>query len=80
MPSELNDKIHGILDDVFYENTQRWEAANEIEKLVLQEQLDLLSNFYYGEDLKIDDILKLYTSLKDELTSELTQQLNELNK
>jgi len=54
-------------------------AANAIEKLILNEQLELLKNFYYGEDLKDhENILDHYKRVLETAKEHYTNQLKEL--
>lgn len=48
----------------------------EVEKL--KAQLDILNNFYYGEDLNDKDILNHYINMYNLVKSVLQQKLNEL--
>lgn len=77
----INLKIRGILDwitiDSFSEINGREEAAKEIEKLILQEKVDMIEKFApeikdkkYTNPFIYQDVIKLH--------SELTTELNKL--
>ncbi len=85
--SSLNERILKLLDDNLYMDyvvniepklQGKYETVDAIERLVLQEQLELLKNSYYGEDLKDDDILDHYKRVLETAKEHFENQLNEL--
>lgn len=66
---KMNDKIWGILNQ--YTEGLLSEASNEIEKFVLQSQVDILSEVYNSNSWEHDQV----RTINDKI-SELTQQLS----
>ncbi len=66
-----------INDDIYFSfiagAKSKWVQAE-----IIKAQLDILNSFYYGNDLKDEDIMRFYTELHSELTDELTQKLKTL--
>jgi len=80
--SDIQKEIERILDESEEDQGMAWvlnheKAVKEIYALILREKIELLKNFYYGEDLKDDDILHHYTQVlklaKEEIENELKQ-------
>jgi hypothetical protein len=71
----MKEKILELLN----KQMSKEEMAEYIKYFILNEQDELLSNLYYGKDLKDKTIRKFYKMVLREMKYEINEQIKEYN-